>query len=404
MRPLAGNERFPKSVYNALIDGMASRLLLCIFKKYYADHALLHDLSATFKHSCFWQILAAMQMTKNEVQSISAITRDTIGGQAFAANAGTFASHAERTLDCYSQGGGYTSGKGYRSDGRYCSKGGCSDSLCGSCDKLGQGDRCFGCQGPHPYIRNKVIVCPNKDKPGVWAAAKKAYQEWLEKSRKRNKKCKDKPFDYNKLNDRDKALARENVLASLCMREQKPDEASTITTDSSHPSDHPCDSPPSKQAKMTFLVVNVLVLSSASHNKSILLPPIMTNFPHIHLQLGTKLDCPKCPLLRCVINTAAMLTTGNFYFVAAVAKRYPHCIAKIFVPEDYNPIVLSGIVQQGGESVTTELTVGFQFHLPYLTKDRLPMSIVIATGPHVTVNTIIGLPFIQATRAIIDFV
>jgi hypothetical protein len=30
------------------------------------------------------------------------------------------------------------------------------------------------------------------------------------------------------------------------------------------------------------------------------------------------------------------------------------------------------------------------------------MSIVIATGPHVTVNTIVGLPFIQAPRAIID--
>ncbi len=30
----------------------------------------------------------------------------------------------------------------------------------------------------HPYIRNKVIVCPNKDKLGVCAAAKKAYHEW----------------------------------------------------------------------------------------------------------------------------------------------------------------------------------------------------------------------------------
>jgi hypothetical protein len=46
--------------------------------------------------------------------------------------------------------------------------------------------------------------------------------------------------------------------------------------------------------------------------------------------------------------------------------------------------------------------VGFWFHLPYLIKDGSPTSIVIATGPHVAVNTIIGLPFIQATRAIID--
>jgi hypothetical protein len=46
--------------------------------------------------------------------------------------------------------------------------------------------------------------------------------------------------------------------------------------------------------------------------------------------------------------------------------------------------------------------VGFQFHLPYLTKDGDTTSILIATGPHVTVNTIVGLPFIQATRGVID--
>jgi hypothetical protein len=75
---------------------------------------------------------------------------------------------------------------------------------------------------------------------------------------------------------------------------------------------------------------------------------------------------------------------------------------KLFVPMDYNPIVLSGIIQRGGKSVTTELTVGFQFHLPYLTKEGDPTSILIATGPHVTINMIVGLPFIQATRAIIN--
>jgi hypothetical protein len=49
-----------------------------------------------------------------------------------------------------------------------------------------------------------------------------------------------------------------------------------------------------------------------------------------------------------------------------------------------------------------DLTVGFQFHLPYLMHDGQATSILIATGPHVTVNTIVGLPFIQATRMIIN--
>ncbi len=236
-----------------------------------------------------------------------------------------------------------------------------------------------------------MIVCPNKDKPVVYAAAEKVYQEWLVKSRKRNKKRKDKPLDYNSLNKWGKVLVHEGVSASMCVREQKPDKTLPITTDSSRASNRQHDSSSFKQAKMTILIVDISVLSSASHNKSNLPALIVTNFPHIHLQLGAKL------------NTAATLTTGNFNFFAAIARRYPHCIAKIFVPEEYNSIALSGIVQQGGESVTTELLVGFQSHVPYLMRDGLPTIIVIATGPHITVKTIVGLPFIQATQAIIDY-
>jgi hypothetical protein len=158
----------------------------------------------------------------------------------------------------------------------------------------------------------------------------------------------------------------------------------------------------SPRKKPMILVADVIVLSSASGSCDILPAPFVSNFPHIHLQLGTNLGCPNCPVVRCVVNTAAALSTGNFHFVTAVAKQYPHCIAKLYVPKDYNPIMLSGIVQRGGESVTTKLTVRFQFHLPYLTKDGNPTSILIATGPHVMVNTIVGLPFIQATCTIID--
>ena len=53
-------------------------------------------------------------------------------------------------------------------------------------------------------------------------------------------------------------------------------------------------------------------------------------------------------------------------------------------------------------AVTTELEVGWQFHLPYKTKGANNASFAIATGPHVSVNTILGLPFMQATGMIID--
>ncbi len=230
-------------------------------------------------------------------------------------------------------------------------------------------------------------MCPNCDALGVCAAAAKAFAKFCEKARtRRENRKRNRPVNYNALSDENKKKVKEAVLASM---------ASDTSTSAA------AASPPGRKKPM-ILVANVVVLSSASPTRDILPTPIVSNFPHIHLQFGTELGCANCPVIHCVVDTAAELSTGNFHFVAAVAKQYPHCVAKLFVPKDYNPVVLSGIVQRGGESITTELRVGFQFHLPYLTKEGNNTSILIATGPHVTVNTIIGLPFIQATRAVID--
>jgi hypothetical protein len=50
------------------------------------------------------------------------------------------------------------------------------------------------------------------------------------------------------------------------------------------------------------------------------------------------------------------------------------------------------------------LDVGFQFHLPYKTTNGEDASLVIATGPNVSVNTILGLLFMQRTGMILDLV
>ncbi len=97
--------------------------------------------------------------------------------------------------------------------------------------------------------------------------------------------------------------------------------------------------------------------------------PIQVAFLHITLQLGSTLGCANCTAIFCIVNTAAALTTGNLHFFAEIAKAYPHTVASINSPTDYSPFTLSGIVQQGGNSVATNLTVGFQFHLPYLRRE-----------------------------------
>ena len=89
---------------------------------------------------------------------------------------------------------------------------------------------------------------------------------------------------------------------------------------------------------------------------------------------------------------------GNFHFFALVAKRYPQCVSKIYTLEEYAPIVLSGIVSSDAASITTELEVGFLFHLPYRTREGDTALLMAATGPNVSVNTIIGLPFMKANH------
>jgi hypothetical protein len=63
-----------------------------------------------------------------------------------------------------------------------------------------------------------------------------------------------------------------------------------------------------------------------------------------------------------------------------------------------------GVIDDDMQVITTDLSVAFQFHLPYLTCDGITTSIIIATGPQVSVNVIIGLPFIKATSMIVDTV
>jgi hypothetical protein len=144
------------------------------------------------------------------------------------------------------------------------------------------------------------------------------------------------------------------------------------------------------------------VLSTALPAHCVLPIPIPAAFPHITLQLGSALGDKNCPAIHCAVDTAATLSTGNLHFFAALAKAYPHTVASIHSPSDYSPITLSGIVQHDGNSVTTKLSVAFRFHLPYLTRKGSPTSFLVATGRNVTINAILGLPFIQKTKMIID--
>ncbi len=92
---------------------------------------------------------------------------------------------------------------------------------------------------------------------------------------------------------------------------------------------------------------------------------IHSNLPHIVMQFRTNLDCPHCPLICCAIDLCAALTTGNFHFFALLVKCFPHCLAKVYAPQDYTPIILSRVMQSHQqEAVTTKLEVGIPVSHP----------------------------------------
>ncbi len=64
--------------------------------------------------------------------------------------------------------------------------------------------------------------------------------------------------------------------------------------------------------------------------------------------------------------------------------------------------MLSSIIQQNSKPITTNLMAAFQFHMPYLTREGNPSTLLVATGPHGIVNATLGLSFIQQTCMIID--
>jgi hypothetical protein len=373
-RPFATEHTYAISICDRFIQGLDRRLLPC-FHCMYQAHSTAHNLNGAYQRQQLPIILAAAHAAKDEVEGVQEIARGLLG-QGFYSNvtgvdAAANPSQAKKTLSRYS---------GCRGDDRDHSR---------NCKRFKK--ECFCCGGNHSWMKDKKIVCPWGTDPAVIRRASKNYKKYVEKLKEmRARRSKNRVVDFKDMAPSDQKRMREAVLAIQSNNSQ----ASSITASTSLSLPGP--------AVFMIQVPDATVLNTAAPARRILPVPIQPSFPHIILQLGQVLGCSKCPAIRCVVDTAAALNTGNLHYYAAIAKAFPHTVAAIFSAADHNPIVLSGIVQHGGASVTTDLAVAFQFHMPYFTCKGHPTTLLVACGPIVTVNTILGLPFIQATRMVLD--
>jgi hypothetical protein len=126
---------------------------------------------------------------------------------------------------------------------------------------------------------------------------------------------------------------------------------------------------------------------------------------HVTLQSGLCDETKDRPGIWCVLDSSAALNTANYHFMEAMICQYPHIIKQIYLPDNYAAIILSGIVSLPSNGpITSKLSVGFELHLSYHTKDGANTSLLVAAGPDIAMNVILGLPFIKATGMIADFV
>ncbi len=375
LRPFTTEQTYVISVCNRFIQGLDCCLLPC-FHRLYPAHLTIHNLNGAYQCQQLPTILVVAQAAKYEVKGVQDIARDLLG-QGFYTNAtgndaAAYPSQAKKTLSCYSNGGG---GSDW---GR---------------DRKRRPKECFGCGGDHSWMKNKKFVYPWGSNPAVIRHASKIYKKYLKQLKELKARwAKGRIVNFKDMNSANQKRMRKAVLAIQSSSSQ----ASSITTSTSS----------SLPGPAVFVIqvpdADAAMLSATAPVRRILPVPIQTSFPHMVLQLGQVLGCSKCPAIHCVVNTAAALNTGNLHYFVAIAKAFSLTVAAIYSAADHNPIILSGIVQQGGASITTDLTVTFQFHMPYFTREGTPTTLLVACRPNVMVNTILGLPFIQATKMVLN--
>jgi hypothetical protein len=151
-----------------------------------------------------------------------------------------------------------------------------------------------------------------------------------------------------------------------------------------------------------------VLVCSYSNGKPLLPIQIDGQLPHITLVLG-ELDSPleSCAIVRALFDTGASMNSGRTGFWLPVLRAHPEILEELYTSDngDYNPIILGGIVtgQDGDMSKhTTALTLVAKIKLRYETIHHQPVSMTIALGNDIGVNTIVGKPFCKGMQCVHD--
>ena len=69
----------------------------------------------------------------------------------------------------------------------------------------------------------------------------------------------------------------------------------------------------------------------------------------------------------------------------------------------FDPLTLAGVVSDDGlVSTTTELPIAMTFYTPYRTREGSQVLLTLAVGVKISVNVLLGMPFLKSIKATID--
>jgi hypothetical protein len=181
-QPFTNQRDFPISLCAKFMEGLDQRLITG-FHRNFPQHSVVQPLDATHQWKILQEMLQAAKQAEEDYSSVQQAAHEVVGlSQAFVSGgasvgATAFPSQAKKTLARYSPGGGHSTDGSSTAPHRGKRNG-----------KVGLWP-CFGCGGPHPWSEYRdgkhVILCPNKNNPGILEHANKNIERMRKNCKKR---------------------------------------------------------------------------------------------------------------------------------------------------------------------------------------------------------------------------
>ena len=157
-------------------------------------------------------------------------------------------------------------------------------------------------------------------------------------------------------------------------------------------------------------MVQLVKTFSTSHVPKPALPPmpiaIDNGLPHITFDLGANASTD--PTLCGLMDTCGALNTGYLLFHLWLKSERPDLVAEFISFDDANPfepIKLGGAIRDPADFDASDhgnLTAVIRYYTPYTDLSGCPITMSLALGTDVTVNTIFGLPMLCDLDSIIS--